>query len=202
MQQWYFKHRITGAELTTSLTPYADQKIGNRVNKSLRWQVNPVTNRILEVIDGNKDGIVNLDTRTCTCRQWELSGLPYGYLIAVARKFKQDDVSCYAEQYFTAEAYRAAYEEPILPMGHPSELIDTGDLQTVLPPVLSKRQAGRPPGCACIPSRGEEKQSSSRKCSRCKQTGHSRATCMASEDRMEQPSQSSQCFPTVNLSRP
>ena len=69
VQQWYFKHRATGSGLTTSLTPYAEGKIGKRVNKSLRWQVNPVTNRIHEVIDGNKNGTVNLDTRTCTCRQ-------------------------------------------------------------------------------------------------------------------------------------
>ena len=93
VQQWYYKHRTTGAELTSSLTPYADRKIGNRVNKSLRWQVNLVTNMIFEMLDANKNGTVNLDDRTCSCRQWQLSGLPCGHVIAVTRKFKQDDVS-------------------------------------------------------------------------------------------------------------
>ncbi|XP_071708105.1 uncharacterized protein [Rutidosis leptorrhynchoides] len=52
------------------------EQVGKRTRKSRRWQAIPSTNNLIEVRDGRKNGMVNLDDKVCSCGQWQLSGIP------------------------------------------------------------------------------------------------------------------------------
>ncbi|XP_071728142.1 uncharacterized protein [Rutidosis leptorrhynchoides] len=94
-QDWYFKHRNTSVSLSSTVTPYAERKLAKRTKKSRRWQTIPSTNNLIEVRGGRKNGMVNLEDRVCSCGQWQLSGIPCGHVIAAARRFEVEDVTCY-----------------------------------------------------------------------------------------------------------
>ncbi|XP_071718644.1 uncharacterized protein [Rutidosis leptorrhynchoides] len=72
VQDWYFKHRNTSVSLTSMVTPYAERKLAKRMKKSRRSQTIPSTNNLIEVRDGRKNGMVNLEDRVCSCGQWQL----------------------------------------------------------------------------------------------------------------------------------
>ncbi|XP_071727070.1 uncharacterized protein [Rutidosis leptorrhynchoides] len=184
VQQWFWEHRNTANGLTTPVTPYAEHKLGKRNSKSLSWTVKPISKTQFEVMDTKKGGKVNLQEKTCTCKQWQLSGLPCGHVMAVARYCNLRDVTCHVQDYFTTETYKAAYIDDIQPLDHISEWVDPGKIPTVRPPLLQKRQSGRPKSTARIPSKGEDKDNfkSNRKCSRCLQYGHYRSLCPSPYD--------------------
>ncbi|XP_071741904.1 uncharacterized protein [Rutidosis leptorrhynchoides] len=69
---WFFKHHNKAVSLTSTVTPYVVRKLAKRMNKSRRWQAFPSKNNLIEVCDGRKNGLVNLEDRTCTCGQWQL----------------------------------------------------------------------------------------------------------------------------------
>ncbi|XP_071719404.1 uncharacterized protein [Rutidosis leptorrhynchoides] len=106
--------------------------------KSLTWTVKPISQVKFEVMDMKKGGKVNLQDKTCTCKQWQFSGIPCGHVMAVARYFVLRDVTTHVQKYFHTETYKSAYNEDINPLDHISEWIDPGHLQTVLLPLVTK----------------------------------------------------------------
>ncbi|XP_071714879.1 uncharacterized protein [Rutidosis leptorrhynchoides] len=187
VQEWFWEHRNTADGLTTPVTPYAERKLGKRNRKSISWTVKPISQVKFEVLDMKKGGKVNLQDKTCTCKQWQFFGIPCGHVMAIARYFVLRNVTTHVQKYFHTETYKSAYMEDINPLDHISEWIDPGHLQTVLPPLVTKRQSGRPKSTARIPSQGEDKDNfkSKRKCSRCLEYGHTRSTCTAHYDLSE-----------------
>ncbi|XP_071718330.1 uncharacterized protein [Rutidosis leptorrhynchoides] len=67
VQNWYFKHHNTSVSLTSTVTPYVECKLAKRTKKSRRWQAIPSTNNLIEVRDGRKNRMVNLEDRVCSC---------------------------------------------------------------------------------------------------------------------------------------
>ncbi|KAJ9556909.1 hypothetical protein OSB04_011523 [Centaurea solstitialis] len=110
---------------------------------------------------------MNMSQRTCDCRQWHMSGLPYGHAIAVGKAINVRDVSSLVHvPYFKTEHYKTTYSGVINPVG-PLETWLSPDvpLSTVLLPIVKKRRVGRPSLNARRPSRGEG--STLRRCPRC-----------------------------------
>ncbi|GKE72320.1 ankyrin repeat-containing protein [Tanacetum coccineum] len=132
------------------LTPWAEAKLAQRIAKSATWTVRPPANYFKMVVDYYKNATVDLNTRTCSCGQWQLSGLPYGHLIAVMRK---------------TSVWRASYNEVIYDVGYPSEWDKLDGLIIVLPPVMDKRLPGRPHNRDRFRSKGE--QITQKSCTRC-----------------------------------
>ncbi|KAE8705998.1 hypothetical protein F3Y22_tig00110410pilonHSYRG00030 [Hibiscus syriacus] len=157
------------------VTPWTEKKITKRVVKSTSWRVEPCSNTLFEVLDNNLNGLVDLNTKTCSCMKWQTSGYPCGHVIKVALHLNQDDSSAYVMDCYTTKVYRQTYVEIIYPIPYPSEWDIPDDLQTVLPPAMDRRLPGRPKGHDRIPSKGEEKKRSTY--SRCKESGHTRLTC-------------------------
>ncbi|XP_071709018.1 uncharacterized protein [Rutidosis leptorrhynchoides] len=177
--------KLPSVSLTSTVTPYAERKLGKRTRKSRRWQAIPSTNNLIEVRDGRKNGMVNLDDKVCSCGQWQLSGIPCGHVIAAARLFGVEDVTKFESHWFTTQTYINTYLEHILPLPHRSEWSypSPGVLQIVNPPIKEKRAPGRPKSTKRIPSKGEDTEKTVRTCTRCKEPGHGRDTCTASYDR-------------------
>lgn len=111
-----------------------------------------------------------------SCRKWQLSGLPCGHVCAVCREEKLTNCNKWAETWFTKTALKGTYHEMVYPLEIESEWHDPGNLQKVKPPLMDKRQAGRPKNKDRFPSKNEEPKV--RKCGRCGTVGHTRASCM------------------------
>ncbi|XP_071728995.1 uncharacterized protein [Rutidosis leptorrhynchoides] len=107
--KWYRSRAEHSVSLTSTVTPYAERKLGKRTRKSRRWQAIPSTNNLIEVRDGRKNGMVNLDDKVCSCGQWQLSGIPCGHVIAAARLFGVEDVTQFVSHWFTTQTYINTY---------------------------------------------------------------------------------------------
>ncbi|CAA0818510.1 MuDR family transposase [Striga hermonthica] len=79
--------------------------------------------------------------RSCSCRKWELTGLPCKHAIS-AIWCRKEEPGWYVDHLYTVETYRKAYELPILGINGP-DLWPNVELPLPIPPVIVKRP-GRP----------------------------------------------------------
>lgn len=84
---------------------------------------------------------VSLTLRTCTCQQWQLTGMPCAHAI-VAISFKNERPEEYVHQWLTMDTLNATYEHFIQPV--PSQEYWTKTEQTRPCPPKLKRPIGRP----------------------------------------------------------
>ncbi|KAK2641398.1 hypothetical protein Ddye_023161 [Dipteronia dyeriana] len=141
---------------------------------SLTYNVYPIELTRYLVKVGKHDGLVDIEHRTCTCRNLDLDQLPCDHVIAVAR-FTKTNFNSLCHEYYSTSWMQTAYAPAINPVPHPSiwEVPDEVSYVIVLPP-NSKRQAGRPKERR-IPFVGEVHQQ--KKCSNCGEQGHNRMGC-------------------------
>ncbi|KAL6178129.1 hypothetical protein ACLB2K_049648 [Fragaria x ananassa] len=58
--------------------------------------------------ENGSQNAVNLDLHTCTCKRWQLSGIPCVHIICCIR-FKKQDVALYCHDYLMCTTYMQAY---------------------------------------------------------------------------------------------
>ena len=160
------------------LTEWAQKKIQKRVDKSVTWTVRGIGYGVWEVRDHRRNAKVNMNACTCECLKWQVSGLPCGHAIAVARNQRCRDVShLVTVPYFGLDNYKATYSGVIVPVGPPDTWLSPEvPLPTVRPPLVIKKRVGRPSNNERRPSHGEGRIQ--KKCSKCKQYGHTCDQCL------------------------
>ncbi|KAL0359889.1 UNVERIFIED_CONTAM: hypothetical protein Sangu_0838300, partial [Sesamum angustifolium] len=90
--------------------------------------------------DGSQYG-VDLSNYTCTCRKWELSGIPCKY--AILAIFNQNEYSeDYIDDCHSVRAYKRVYASKIIPIGGENQWIETYFIP-LLPPNYGRR-SGKP----------------------------------------------------------
>ncbi|PWA97734.1 transposase, MuDR, MULE transposase domain protein [Artemisia annua] len=94
---------------------------------------------------------------------------------SVGRVLGLSDSSQLARNWFKKTTLKATYEPLIFPTGDVKRWETPNNIQIVEPPLMGKRQAGRPKNKDRIRSRGEEPRQIS--CGRCGVVGHNRSTC-------------------------
>ncbi|XP_021991714.1 uncharacterized protein LOC110888497 [Helianthus annuus] len=156
VQKWFYDRRLQGMQESHSLTQWAQKKILKKIEGSRTWTVAGIKADSFLVEDGGKKGLVDFLNRSCSCRVWQVSGLPCGHVIAVSRFLGETDCSHYAFSCYSNEVYKKTYEESINPLPHRSEWVIPEGIGSVLPPHITKRQSGRPKENTQILSRGEE----------------------------------------------
>ncbi|PSS00253.1 Protein FAR1-RELATED SEQUENCE like, partial [Actinidia chinensis var. chinensis] len=157
----------------TRLTPSMEEKLEKENQKFFSLRVAKSAGNKFEVC-GDSFEVVDLDHRDCSCKGWQLTGLPCCHAIAVMNCI---DCSPYAycSRYFTTDSYRLTYSESINPVSTVDGLVRKESMVTVTPP-STRRRPGRPPvkplGPQDLPRRKRKP-----KCSRCKVIGHKKSTC-------------------------
>lgn len=132
--------------------------------------------------------VVNIATKTCSCRRWELSGIPCSHgcqaLYSMNKNPEHGVDICY-----TKPLYMAAYNQLLRPMKGPLYWPHTG-LPDILPP-KARRMPGRPKKNRRR-EQGEDgaggklsKKGVEMRCSLCLTVGHNKATCKASAEEIE-----------------
>lgn len=177
LQQWYYERRNEAIQNKHVLTPFAVQKIIKKIEYSRTWKAYGVGVNTFQVLDGDKNGFVDLSNETCSCCVPQISGFPCGHMIAVSKLLKEQDCSHYTSPWYSNQLYKTTYEEAIYPLPHRSEWETPEYLIPLQPPHITKRQSGRPRENKRILSRGEEPTPVY--CSRCRTHGHHRDRCSA-----------------------
>ncbi|KAJ4810651.1 MuDR family transposase [Rhynchospora pubera] len=176
IMEMMYTRRETSNGWTDLLTPSANRKVQEHMNRARTLDVVCSAGDVFEVRDDSVNNVVNVETWECSCRRWQVDGLPCMHALAV---FERTDrgVYDYCSKYFTAECYRLAYSSSINPIpdvGQPiacsSELIHS----SVTPPTRTRRMAGRPKEKPADPRISIKR---SNRCSKCKVYGHNKATC-------------------------
>lgn len=176
-----FEERRTKSVLWFSvLAPSAEKRLMEAVNLGSSYQVVRSDEVEFEVISAERSEIVNIGTRSCSCRDWQLYGIPCSHG-AAALLSSRKDIYAFTEKFFTVGHYREAYLEFIHPLpsmiewqkdATPSLKDDT----PVVRPPKSRRTPGRPEKKKiCIEDLNREKHTVH--CSQCNQTGHYKTTC-------------------------
>ncbi|KAL0551887.1 hypothetical protein IC582_010977 [Cucumis melo] len=168
------ERREEGIKVTSTLTKWAELVIQKKQEGALTMKVNPIDCYQFHVKDLDKEEVVNLQTKECTCKEFQAEQLPCSHAIAAARD-RNINVYSLCANYYTNECLLAAYAEAVYPVGNQSDWKTSEDYvhMTVLPPKVVKR-VGQPKKKR-IPSVGEAPKL--HKCGRCKQIGHNRLTC-------------------------
>lgn len=129
-------------------------------------------------VRGESVDIVDTDHWDCSCKEWQLNGLPCCHAIAVFQCIGRNPYD-YCSRYFTVESYRTTYAESIHPVPNVERPIkgESSDAGVVVTPPPTKRPPGRP----------KVKQAESidiikrqLQCSKCKGLGHNKKTCKGS----------------------
>lgn len=131
----------------------------------------------------NKFGyVVNLRSNTCTCRLWELSGIPCSHAVA-AIYFINDNPDNYVADWYKLDFAKKAYQHYIQPMNG-ERLWERRGLEPLQPP-LQRRMPGRPKKQRRREHHEKDKGTrvsrvgTTIKCGKCKQPGHNKTTCTA-----------------------
>ncbi|KAL0533306.1 hypothetical protein IC582_030119 [Cucumis melo] len=174
LQRWFWEHREEGIKVTSTLTKWAELVIQKKQEGALTMKVNPIDCYQFHVKDLDKEDVVNLQTKECTCKEFQAEQLPCSHAIAAARD-RNINVYSLCANYYTNECLLTAYTEAVYPVRNQSDWKTSEDYvhMTILPPKVVKR-VGRPKKKR-IPSVGEALKL--HKCGRCKQIGHNRLTC-------------------------
>ena len=144
LQKWFFERRIEAEKCKGPLSKAKEKYLRNLSDEAPALLVYPVSQYEITVIDGDLDGEVNLQNRSCSCRRFDLTGLPCEHALAGARDCSINPYTL-CSRYYTVEAWLASYTENIFPLGN-EETWDVPDhikQLCVLPPLV-KPKVGRP----------------------------------------------------------
>lgn len=177
MMESIYARRVDSGQWGSKLTTSMEEKLQMEASLSHSLQVLLSEGSTFEV-RGDSVDIVNVDHWDCSCKGWQLTGLPCCHAIAV---FDCIDRSPYdfCSRYFTVETYRLAYAESINPVPNIDKpvLSESAEAVVTVTPPPTKRPPGRP---KMKPFESVDLIKRQLQCSKCKGLGHNKKTCRAS----------------------
>lgn len=161
------------------LTPRMEDKLQQEISKARTLQLLRINGDGTYEVGGETIEIVNIHNWDCSCKGWQLSGLPCCHAILVL-EYQGSSIYEYCSRFFTTVSYRASYAESINPMPN-VEKPEGNELQeaaaaaaAIVTPPPTKRPPGRPK-LKLVESVDIIKRQL--QCSKCKGLGHNKKTC-------------------------
>ncbi|XP_062102913.1 uncharacterized protein LOC133813897 [Humulus lupulus] len=181
MGQWFLERRREAYAVTTPLTPRREEILRKRwdeVGSLITLQLNE---NEYNVMCGELDSIVNLRSKSCTCKVFDIDNLPCIHAIAAAGKAQPQNtgelIYSMCSKYYTSKYWLLAYAETIYPVPPNSQWTDISEdviaVQVIAPP--EDKTKGRPK-INRIPSQGEVPKKKYN-CGACGQSGHNSKKC-------------------------
>lgn len=96
-------------------TPYVIEYLKEELEKASVCVVHRSTNNTFDSRIGGCSHRVNLETRSCTCRRWDITGIPceHAYGVILSKKLEVQDYVCH---WFKTATWRRTYAEGIIPL--------------------------------------------------------------------------------------
>ncbi|KAH9718027.1 SWIM-type domain-containing protein [Citrus sinensis] len=177
LQQWFYDRKIVAESMSTRLTMWADEIVGERRILAERMTVRPVSQHRFHVLGGGmKEGIVDIYERTCSCRVFQLDQLVCAHAITACLRVRVDYISLCSD-YYSKDSLVMAYAEPVELIGDMTDWDIPEAIQEIkVNPPIEAPPPGRRPELR-IPSIGEDVNRRTVRCGRCNQPGHNRKRC-------------------------
>lgn len=157
----------------TKLCKNVDTELNLKADQARGWDVKKCTDDIWEIYSV-PTAVVDLREKSCSCRKWQLNGLPCIHAAAVI-VLKLNGNYEYVEPFFYSDVYKETYAYAIVPFLKPDEVTQ---FRVILPPDYHQTR-GRPKRRR-IPSQGEVVPRKM-KCGQCGQvSNHNKKTCRMS----------------------
>jgi len=122
--------------------------------------------------------VVNLKERTCSCRAWEVSGLPCKHAIAFITSIPGEKIEDHVDNYYSIQMFRAAYEGKIPSLPDKSMWPKSEHGFFMHPPLLKSTAGRRRQNRYKAAVEGGSKGAKGRhQCPICQQYGHHWYTC-------------------------
>ena len=174
MMELIYKRRVDSSQWITKLTPSKEEKLLKDTSTARSLQVLLSHGSTFEV-RGESIDIVDIDHWDCSCKDWQLSGLPCCHAIAVFEWIGRNPYD-YCSRYFTVESYRLTYAESIHPVPNVDRPVKTESTQVGV--IVTPPPTKRPPGRPKMKQAGSiETIKRQLQCSKCKGLGHNKKTC-------------------------
>ncbi|XP_057747440.1 uncharacterized protein LOC130966639 [Arachis stenosperma] len=165
-----------------TILPRIRKKIERRGRAAGEWRPYWSAAQTYEVVNGLSKYAVDLSLRECSCRKWQLSGIPCTHALSCIN-FKGLDLEAYVDDCYKRDAYVKCYESVINPVNGP-DLWQQTNFDDVMPPPyrkpshrpVKKRKRGPEESevtCQTHMSRRGQIQ----RCSKCGGAGHKRGRC-------------------------
>ncbi|XP_047169306.1 uncharacterized protein LOC124837881 [Vigna umbellata] len=184
MVSWFSDRQDMGMRWTSILVPSAEKRILEAIADAHCYQVLRANEVEFEIVSTERTNIVDIRSRECSCRRWQLYGLPCAHAAAAL-------ISCghnahmFAEPCFTVQSYRMTYSQMINPIPDKSQWRDQGEgaeggggarVDIIIHPPKTRRPPGRPKKKVL---RVENFKRPKRvvQCGRCHMLGHSQKKC-------------------------
>ncbi|GJU61135.1 hypothetical protein Tco_1238901 [Tanacetum coccineum] len=146
-----------------------------------KWSLSPSGWHRFEVRQGNTEAFcVDLEKRECSCRQWQLTGVPCPHSIT-AMYFINTNPDDYVSESFKVSTYKSIYAFNILPVGGMNMWRKIKHVPCK--PPLERRMPGRPP----VNRKKDKSEMKNQKhvarpprsmtCKNCGETGHNKNGC-------------------------
>jgi hypothetical protein len=115
--------------------------------------------------------VVNLVDKTCSCRQWQVSGISCKHALAFITSLANEPIDKHVDLYYSIEKFRAAYNAliPALPDKNQWPKLEHGFF---LHPPLLKVVAGRPKTERHKGTSDNKRKKGQHQCPICKEYGH------------------------------
>ncbi|XP_078180488.1 uncharacterized protein LOC144574401 [Carex rostrata] len=147
----------------------------NKITKNLgEYEVCRSSDNRAEVKYKGKRWEVILDEKKCSCRVWQVRGLPCAHATAFIAFTRDVNWEKYVDPYFTIEKCKAAYAIEIAPMPGKDQWVHGGAEEEKIYPPTIKRPPGQPKKCRFVPSDEPKRK---HKCRRYGMYGHHQKTC-------------------------
>ncbi|KAI0496403.1 hypothetical protein KFK09_022719 [Dendrobium nobile] len=168
MELIYKRHESSNTWTETMLTPCMSRKVEEELSKTRNCNVICPRGSVFEVKD-EMNYVVDMETWECTCRRWQVSGLPCSHTLAVIQRSGWC-IYDFCSKYLTVDCYRQAYMISINPIADPVHSVS-------LVPFRAKRLPGRPKKKPVEPRITSKRAV---RCSKCRGYGHYKQTCTTS----------------------
>ncbi|KAL5540495.1 hypothetical protein UlMin_043089 [Ulmus minor] len=119
VQRWHHERWTEAKKCKTRLTPSLD----------------PASDTMYTVLDGDKNGVVDLQAKTCSCIQFQLEQLPCSHAMIAIRHSKRD-VYDFCFEYYNLSTWKATYAGVVYPLPHQGDWVVSNEVRDikVLPP--------------------------------------------------------------------
>ncbi|XP_058212292.1 uncharacterized protein LOC131324362 [Rhododendron vialii] len=176
-ERFHFIQKFSGL-----ICPSIQKKLEKKKAKARDCDVLYAGGTIFEVTTYFKTYVVDIGRHSCTCRQWDLTGIPCKHGIAAIWIDKREPEE-FVHQCFHISTFINTYNDMINPIPDQSLWVHTNS-DPIMPPILRK-QSGRPRKsrrkAADEPKYPERirKHYESLRCGNCSEFGHNTRTCKA-----------------------
>ncbi|KAL4302105.1 hypothetical protein GQ457_10G017080 [Hibiscus cannabinus] len=174
--------REEAEKYTEILCPRIQKKLDNQIQNSVRCRPIYAGNFQYQVECGQgEQHVVNIQNYTCTCRRWDLTGIPCNHAISIINCNNMNVVSS-VDPCYKKDTQLSIYGHYISPIRGVNQWTKVEGMEPILPPVLrrpvgipnKKRRLERDE----VPTTGKvSKRGSKMTCTKCGKTGHNIRTC-------------------------